>query len=141
MRPAMPMLKLCSQCGKLHDFNAGPCQAGRFKKNTKAVQFRNTSRWQRKRKQIRERDKNLCQVCLLDEYDTYRTYTFDNIEVNHIVPIKEDMSKSLDDNNLISLCSHHHKMADKNLIPRTLLFELTSPNRNLEDIKRRVRQT
>lgn len=134
----MPMLKLCSQCGQLHDFNTGPCQAGRFKKNTQAVQFRNTSHWQRKRKQIRERDKNLCQVCLLDEYDTYRTYMFDNIEVNHIVPIKENISKSLDDNNLISLCSHHHKMADKGQIPRTVLFALTSTDRDLANIKRSI---
>ena len=136
----MPMLKLCSQCGKLHDFNAGPCQAGRFKKNTKAGQFRNTSRWQRKRKQIRERDKNLCQVCLLDEYDTYRTYTFDNIEVNHIIPVNEDIDKALDDYNLISLCSYHHKMADKGLIPRTVLFALISPDRNLKAIKRSIRE-
>ena len=134
----MPMLKLCSQCGQLHDFNAGPCQVGRFKKNTKAVQFRNTSRWQRKRKQIRERDMNLCQVCLLDEYDTYQTYTFDNIEVNHIVPIREDISKSLDDNNLISLCSHHHKMADKGMIPRPIMYALTSPDRDLQAIRQMV---
>ena len=38
----MPMLKLCPQCGKLHDFNAGRCQAGRFKMDTQAVRFRNT---------------------------------------------------------------------------------------------------
>ena len=136
----MPMLKLCSQCGKLHDFNAGPCQVGRYKKNTKAVQFRNTSRWQRKRKQIRERDRYLCQVCLLDEYDTHRTYTFDNIEVNHIVPINEDHNKALDDSNLISLCSHHHKMADKGLIPRSVLTSLTSPDRSLDAIKRSIRE-
>ena len=134
----MPMLKLCPQCGKLHDFNAGPCQAGRFKKDTQAVRFRNTGKWQRRRKQIRERDKNLCQVCLLDEYDTYQTYTFNNIEVNHIVPINEDIDQALNDNNLISLCSHHHKMADKGLIPRTVLFALTSPDRKLEDIKRSI---
>lgn len=136
----MPMFKICPQCGGLHDFNAGTCQAGRFKEYTKAVQFRNTSRWQRKRKQIRERDKNLCQVCLLDEYATFQTYTFNNIEVNHIVPINEDIDKALDDNNLISLCSYHHKMADKGLIPRTILFSLTSPNRNLEAIKLSVHE-
>lgn len=136
----MPMFKVCAQCGGLHDFNDGTCQAGRFKENTEAVQFRNTSRWQRKRKQIRERDKNLCQVCLLDEYDTYQTYTFNNIEVNHIVPINEDIDKALDDDNLVSLCSYHHKMADKGLIPRTILFSLTSPDRNLDAIKRSVHE-
>lgn len=65
-------------------------------------------------------------------------YTYDNIEVNHIVPIKEDFDRALDDDNLISLCSHHHKMADKNLIPRAILFHLTRPDRNLQAIKRMV---
>jgi predicted restriction endonuclease len=56
------------------------------------------------------------------------------------VPINEDHNKALDDTNLISLCSHHHKMADKGLIPRTVLFALTSPDRKLEDIKRSIRE-
>lgn len=90
--------------------------------------------------QIRDRDKNLCQVYLLDEYDTYRKYTFDNIEVNHIVPINEDIDKALDDDNLVSLCSSHHKMADKGLIPRTVLFALIRPDRNLEAIKRSIHE-
>lgn len=134
----MPMLKVCPQCGKLHDFNAGPCQAKRFKRNTPAVRFRNTSQWQKKRNEIRERDKNLCQICLLDEFDTHRMYSYDNIEVNHIVPIMEDFDQALDDSNLISLCSHHHKMADKGLIPRVILTALTQPNRNLDAIKKMI---
>lgn len=132
----MPMLKLCSQCGQLHDFNSGPCQAGRTKKDTEAVRFRNTSRWQRKRKEIRERDKRLCQVCLIGAYNTQRMYTYENIEVNHIVPIKEDINKALDNDNLISLCSPHHKMADKGQIPRAVLVALAHPDRNLDNIKR-----
>jgi 5-methylcytosine-specific restriction protein A len=134
----MPMFKVCSQCGMLHDFNADLCQARRVKKDTKAVRFRNTSRWQRKRKEIRERDRHLCQVCLLDIYDTRQMYTYDNIEVNHIVPINEDITKALDDDNLLSLCSFHHKMADRGKIPRAILVALTRPDRNLEDIKQRA---
>jgi 5-methylcytosine-specific restriction protein A len=134
----MPMFKLCSQCGRLHDFNAGPCHAGRFKKRTIAVQFRNTSRWQRKRKQIRERDKNLCQICLLDVYDTHRMYTYDNIEVNHIIPINEDINRALDDNNLICLCSHHHKMADRGMIPRHIMQALTQVDRDLGAIQQLI---
>ena len=73
-------------------------------KKTKAVQFRNTKPMAaHKRKQIRERDKNLCQICLLDAYGTHRMYTYDYIEVNHIIPINEDIDKALDDNNLICL--------------------------------------
>ena len=134
----MSMFKLCSQCGELHDFNAAPCQARRTKRDTRAVRFRNTSRWQRKRKEISERDRHLCQVCLIDEYDTRQMYTYDNIEVNHIVPINEDISRALDDDNLISLCSFHHKMADRGQIPRVVLFALTHPDRNLEDIKLQI---
>ena len=134
----MPMFKVCSRCGGIHDFNAGPCQAGRTKKDTEAVRFRNTSRWQRKRKEIRERDKHLCQVCLIGAYDTQRMYTYDNIEVNHIIPIKEDMDKALNNDNLISLCSSHHKMADKGQIPRAVLIALTHPDRNLDGIKRSI---
>ncbi len=134
----MPMFKLCCQCGQLHDFNTGPCQAGRYKKRTKAVQFRNTSRWQRKRKQIRERDKNLCQICQLDAYDTHRMYTYDNIEVNHIIPINEDIDRALDDDNLICLCSHHHKMADKGIIPRSVMQALARPDRDLKAIRQMV---
>ena len=134
----MPMFKLCSQCGLLHDFNTGPCQAGRYKKQTKAVQFRNTSRWQRKRKQIRERDNNLCQICLLNAYGTHRMYTYDNIEVNHIIPINEDIDRALDDDNLICLCSHHHKMADKGIIPRSVMHALARPDRDLKEIRQMV---
>lgn len=65
-------------------------------------------------------------------------YTFDNIEVNHIVPINEDISRALDNDNLISLCSFHHKMADSGRIPRPILVALTRPDRNLEDIKRQT---
>lgn len=134
----MPMFKVCSQCGGIHDFNADPCQAGRIKKDTEAVRFRNTSRWQRKRKEIRERDKYLCQVCLIDAYETQRMYTYDNIEVNHIIPIKEDANKALDNDNLISLCSPHHKMAGKGQIPRSVLVALTNQDRNLDNIKRSI---
>lgn len=134
----MPMFRLCAQCGQLHDFDTGTCRAIRFKKQTEAVQFRNTSRWQRKRKQIRERDKNLCQVCLLDMYDTYNIYTYDNIEVNHIVPINEDSGRALNDNNLLCLCSHHHKMADKGIIPRSIMFALAQPDRDLGKIRQEI---
>lgn len=134
----MPMFKLCAQCGKLHDFDAGTCRTARLKKQTQAVQFRNTSRWQRKRKQIRERDKNLCQICLLDAYDTHNIYTYDTIEVNHIVPINEDLGRALDDDNLLCLCSRHHKMADKGMIPRSIMFALARPDRDLGNIRQEI---
>lgn len=134
----MPMFKICSQCGGLHDFDAAPCRTKRTKSDTKAVRFRNTSRWQRKRKEIRERDRYLCQICLLDAYDTRQVYTHDNIEVNHIIPITEDISRALDNDNLLSLCSFHHKMADKGMIARSIMHALTQANRDLETIQKMI---
>ena len=43
------------------------------------------------------------------------------VEVHHIVPIEEDFNRRLDNDNLISLCSYHHHMADKGQIPREVL--------------------
>jgi 5-methylcytosine-specific restriction endonuclease McrA len=65
-------------------------------------------------------------------------YTYDNIEVNHIIPINEDIDKALDDDNLICLCSHHHKMADKEIIPRSIMLALARPKRDLERIRQEV---
>jgi len=76
----------------------------------------------KKSKWIRERDKYLCQVCLLELYNTQNKYNFNNIEVHHIVPLIENWNKSLDDTNLISLCAYHHKMADSGQIPRDELI-------------------
>ena len=40
------------------------------------------------------------------------------------MPIEEDYNKRLDDNNLITLCRYHHKMAETGEIPREELQEM-----------------
>ncbi len=49
---------------------------------------------------------------------------YQGVEVHHITPINEDYKRRLDNDNLISLCSYHHHMADNNEIPREVLYEL-----------------
>ena len=49
---------------------------------------------------------------------------YKKVETHHIIPIAEDYNKRLDLDNLITLCSFHHKMADKGEIPREVLFDL-----------------
>ena len=105
------MLKTCSICGRIHDFNqvcTRPCK----KKTTRQNAFRDTYQWKQKRNQIKSRDKYLCQVCLTDKYKTNYRYTYDELEVHHIVPIEEDYNLRLDSNNLITLCRMHHEMAE-----------------------------
>jgi 5-methylcytosine-specific restriction endonuclease McrA len=120
------MLKSCSYCGGIHD-RKHQCSSKpkRKEKVTHVDRFRWTKAWQKKRKYIREdRDKHLCQVCIREMYNTEQKYNFTNIQVHHIVPIAEDYSKRLDDECLITLCSFHHSMAERDEISRQELLDI-----------------
>lgn len=67
--------------------------------------------------EIRARDKGMCQVCIRNLYNTQQQYTFDNIDTHHIIKLEVDISKGLDNDNLISVCRYHHKLADDYQIP------------------------
>lgn len=68
---------------------------------------------------IKKRDKYLCQVCLKDNI-----YAYNNLQVHHIIPIEKDNDKKLDSDNLITLCSYHHKQAEINKISKEQLSNL-----------------
>lgn len=127
------MLKSCRYCGRIqprnHECDAKPA---RQKKLTHIDKFRWTQAWKKKRAAIRDRDKNLCQLCIREQPVRY---TFEDIEVHHIVPIHENWDKRLDDVNLISLCSAHHKQAEIGQILRDKLLRIAIENtKNYEDI-------
>lgn len=64
----------------------------------------------------------MCQACLHEICDIgTRKYNCKNLEVHHIVPIEEDESLKLDDDNLITLCEGHHKLAEAGEIKRETL--------------------
>lgn len=86
--------------------------------------FRNTKVWQLKREEIKQRDRHLCQVCLANLYNTINWLNYKGVEVHHITPMQEDYNRRLDNDNLISLCSYHHHMADNGEIPREVLHDL-----------------
>lgn len=115
------MLKTCSYCGRLHGFDeccplrekqrqrykeAYPRKYGR---DSDADKFRSTKEWQRKRRQIRARDLNLCRVCFVNHH---RIVT-EGLSVHHIVPLEDDFSKRLSDGNLITLCRDCHEKAER----------------------------
>lgn len=130
------MLKSCSRCGKIHDFNKTCYKNRQVRGLTDADKFRKTNKWHQKSLMIRERDKNLCRCCLANIYDTYQTFNFNKLEVHHITPLEEDFNKRLDDDNLITLCCFHHKLADNNKISREILYKLVNPECNLLEIKK-----
>jgi 5-methylcytosine-specific restriction protein A len=120
------MLKSCSYCGGIHPTTYQcPKKPNRRKFNLSgADKFRNTTRWRKKSVEVRKRDKGLCQVCIRNLYNTQQQYTFDTIEVHHIVPLHEDITRGLDDDNLLSICKYHHYMADAGDIPRDIQHDI-----------------
>lgn len=136
----MAMQKLCSNCGGLHDFNEGRCQRGRVKPKTEADTFRRTRRWSNMSKRVRERDHYLCQICIIEAYDTYMQYNSAKLEVNHILPAEQYEALRLEPTNLITLCTTHHKMADSGKIPVKLMQDLARLPRDYEKIKAGLRE-
>ena len=114
------MWKACSRCGKIHDTKY-KCNKGKVYKDykTKEDRLRSTRKWTNKSKQIREDSMWLCAVCK-DE----GRYNYNNLEVHHIEKLRHDINKLLDNDNLICLCSMHHKMADAGLLSKEYLIEL-----------------
>ena len=118
-------LVTCRYCGIVPRGHQCPNKKSRQKAdNSKAVKFRNTKVWMRKSIEIKQRDRYLCQLCLRSLYNTIDWLNYKTIEVHHIVGINEDYNKRLDNDNLISLCSYHHKMADKGDIPKQVLQDI-----------------
>lgn len=115
------MLKSCKYCGRIHPKNYD-CQAKpkRYKSRTQQTDIRSTNKWTRKSIEIRERDHYLCRACLAQGVINY-----DGIEVHHIIPLAEDESRAFDDDWLISLCTNHHKAADRGEISREVLHQMT----------------
>ena len=132
------MLKSCSRCGKIHDFNKVCYKNRQVRGLSDADKFRKTYKWHKKSEDIRDRDKHLCRCCIANIFNTTDIFNFSKLEVHHIVPLEEDYSRRLDDDNLITLCCYHHKLAEDNVIPRVILNKLINPNCNLEEIRQEV---
>lgn len=118
------MLRTCSVCGKIHEEDKMCKRVYSRKKDTKAISFRNSYNWRIKRTQIKVRDMYMCRVCLIEKHKTIFKYNHQNIQVHHIVPLMEDYSKSLDSDNLICLCSYHHRLAEDGIITKDELQEI-----------------
>ena len=113
------MLKSCQYCGRIHDSKYICKQRASKKKQTTEVdKFRWTSKWQKKREEIKKRDLYLCQICIRELYNTVTKYNTKDLNVHHNIPINEDYNKRLDNNNLLTVCSYHHEMCESGKIPR-----------------------
>lgn len=136
------MLKSCTYCGKIHD-KKYICQEkekaekirhdkmiDRQKKyNRKKVpdtenKFRWGRKWKKKAESIKRRDLYLCQACIRNLHGTVNQYNSHQLSVHHIVKLRDDYSRRLDDDNLITLCRMHHEMAEHGEIQASVLAEI-----------------
>lgn len=113
------MWKSCSRCGKVHAVGY-KCTAHIIPKvRTLDQRLRSTNRWQKKSEEIRQASNYLCELCKLEG-----KFEYNNIEVHHIIKLKDDSTKLLDNYNLIALCKYHHELADAGKIDAKYLKEL-----------------
>ena len=115
-------MKICSSCGKLLKlgYSCPNCKNKRYnKRNSLQDKFRNSVKWQKKRKEILTNAKNLCEVCR-DKGEL----NYSNISIHHITPLLENMNEALNNYNLIALCSRCHKEAEEGKIDKQYMFEL-----------------
>lgn len=120
------MYKSCSYCGRIHPSNyicSKKPKKYKNKQRTKSTDFRSTYKWQVKREHIKELDLHMCVVCA-EDIVANKDYAYDDLEVHHIEPLEEAYDKRLDDDNLATLCKHHHELAEKGEITRKKLKEL-----------------
>lgn len=113
----------CKYCGRIHD-KKYICSNRPKQTYTDIDKFRSSKQWKVKREEIRERDKQLCQVCIRKLYDTKQQYTYNDLSVHHAIPIESDYAKRLDNDNLLTLCRHHHELAESKDIPIRVILEI-----------------
>lgn len=119
------MLKACGKCGKIHAYNY-KCNVGVESNRNKTGEdkLRSKYAWTKKSKQIRQDANNLCEVCR-----DQGVYTYDNLEVHHVIKLRTDVNGLLEDDNLICLCVEHHKRADAGEISKDYLLSLIAKRR------------
>ena len=115
------MYKSCSRCGKVHPYNFKCSKGKRVYKYDRPDEdkLRYTNEWIKKTKAIKEASRWLCSVC-----EDQGRFTYENLETNHVIKIRDAPEKFLDDDNLICLCTFHHRMAEKGMLEKEYLRKL-----------------
>ena len=110
----------CSRCGKIHP-KGYVCNVEKkhYKYSYKESRMRSKSAWTDKSKQIREDANYLCEAC-----KDKGIYNYRNVEVHHILKLRDRPDLLLDNYNLICLCKDCHRLADGGIISVDYLQEL-----------------
>lgn len=127
MKVGVHMLKSCSFCGKIHDHGTTckhkPKNNRDYHSDRRIKSFRSSKAWIDARAIVLDRDYHLCRLCFDGTFGDYRKSYGAKIplEVHHIEPLSVAFDKRIDLDNLITLCPVHHKMSDRDEVPREFL--------------------
>jgi 5-methylcytosine-specific restriction protein A len=115
----MALMKLC-RCGKMIDITLSRCDHcqdshkerhklyDKTKRDERSSAFYKSKEWRRLRKKVIARDNGLCQRCL-------KSSKFKAGEIcHHIIEIKEDWGKRLDESNIEFVCMQCHNQIHGN---------------------------
>lgn len=109
------LYRRCGRCGKRIE-SGSRCEClkkrhseyDRYSRDKKSKAFYNSLEWQRKRADILDLDEGIDVYVFMKTGEIILADT-----VHHIVPLKEDWSKRLDDDNLMSLNHDTHSAIEK----------------------------
>jgi len=130
IKPGGIMNRCCPYCHKIVPYNH-ECDMKPQRKWTrydgKIARFHHSREWANKSVEIRRRDSGIDQAAIngLDGDPYVET---NNLSVHHIVALKDDWNKRLDNYNLITLSARTHELAEKGLIDINKLLEIAKQN-------------
>lgn len=129
----MVKLKTCTYCRKIHGKEIN-CTAkkgyyreknSRYEKDKDYIKFIKSKKWHEKSQEIKLLDSYCCLMC-----KSLGLISPKYLEVHHIIKFRNDLSLKLENNNLITLCVNHHKMADSSKISTNELHRLINKYRD-----------
>lgn len=97
--------KVCSRCGRVISINE-QCGCTHYypksqkKEKSETTKALSRKRWLEKAKNIKKRDKFLCQRCLIK----YKIINFEDLQVHHIKSREHYPELMYEDENLVTLC-------------------------------------
>ena len=120
------MLKACKYCGRIHPLGyvCSKKPKSSYVRNADVIKFRNSKAWKDKREEIKERDCFMCVACFHNLQGTIIRINQARLSVHHIKSLIKAWVLRLCDDNLITLCDHHHELAEKGEISPEILHEL-----------------
>lgn len=113
------MWRSCPRCGKIHSTKY-KCPYIRVYTGEAERKLRDSYAWKQKRTEIKEKAQYLCEVCR----DRENRFTYEGVEVHHIIKLRDDPQLLLDNYNLVCLCQEHHREADAGNISKDYLRKL-----------------